>query len=164
MKLKELIEMFNNDLKSLEGVKIKNANQFQELKHDVLLKNAKKFNFNITNWFLQLELRNKNTFKQDVDVFEIKLSLKQDERYKYGMAGTIEKIEVVLIDNMKDYADIDLEQLDSVYLVDCIKRAIEEHQEVIKQKIQELYKEQELLTKYQEEYEKVKKEVLLSDL
>ena len=51
------------------------------------------------------------------------------------MVGTIEKVEVKLTDEMKCYTDIDLKKLNSFYVRDSIKGAIDGQKERIQQKI-----------------------------
>lgn len=160
MKLRELEALFNESLKSLRGIKVNASYEFHKLKEDALTEVAKKFGFNVTLWSLELELGNDVVLRSDERIFKITFDLKQDKRHKYEMVGTIENVEVELVDEMKCYADIDIENLNSFYVRDSIKGAIAEQKEIIQQKLQKLKEEELTLAKYEKEYERVEKEVL----
>lgn len=160
MKLRELEVLFNENLKSLSGAKVKSSDEFHVLKERALTEVARKFGFNVSIWCLEFELGSDVVYRSYNEIFKIVLDIKQDKRYSYETVGTIEKVEVKLTDEMKCYADIDLENLNSFYVRDSIKGAIDGQKERIQQKLQELKDEELTLTKYKEEYERAEKQVL----
>lgn len=160
MKLKEIEMLLNERLKSLNGIKFKSGDEFHKLKQEALSEVAKRFGFNIANWSLELELGNGIVSNYITEIFEIELNSEEDKRYFYDMAGTINTVEVKLTNKMKVYADVDIKNLNTLYVRDCIKSAIENQKEVIQKKLQEIKNAEEALLIYEKEYERAEKEVL----
>lgn len=160
MKLKEIEVLFNESLNSLSGLKFKSGDEFHNLKKEALSEVAQRFGFNITYWGLELELGSNVVLNHITEIFEVELDAEEDKRYFYDIAGTINKVEVKLTTEMKRYADVDIKNLNTLYVRDCIKGAIEGQKETIQKKLQELKDEEETLLTYEKEYKKAEKEVL----
>ena len=60
---------------------------------------------------------------------------------------------------MEDYADMDIEQINNLYIRDRLKGAIQGQEEKIQAKLREVAKEKEYLLKYKVELERIQKEI-----
>ena len=163
MKLKEILELCNKELETLKGVKFKNATEFHDLKDNALYEVTRKFGLTTGLWTVTCELGNNIVYKSEVPVFDIKVHFKEDKRYKFELAGKIEIIELVYSKyhsgNMEDYADMEFEQINNLYIRDSLKGAIQGQEEKIQAKLREIEEEKEWLLKYKTELERVQKEI-----
>lgn len=163
MKLKEILELCNKELETLKGVKFKTATEFHNLKDNALYEITRKFGLTTDLWQITCELGNDIVYKSEVPVFDIKADFKEDKRYKFELAGQINKVELVYSKyhsgNMEDYADMEVEQINNLYIRDSLKGAIQGQEEKIQAKLREIEEEKEWLLKYQSELERVQKEI-----
>ena len=157
MKLNEVLLLLNKELEVLNGVKIKDANEYHKLKKEILAEQCQSLGLETEFGRISYKLGSGSDIvdEHSVSIFEINLEINKDKRYKNSLTGRINKVELTYYDDMEKYADIELDRLNDFYTRDVLIAYMKENEEKIKSKMQEIERRKETILKCQEELEKL---------
>lgn len=159
MKLNEMLPLLNKELEVLKGIRIEDATEYHNLKRNTLAKLCESFGLKTELWKISYELGNDMIYRRDVPIFDIKLDIKKDKRYNFKLVGRINKVELTYSEGMEKYADTEFEEINNLYIRDCLSHIIKEKEEKIQKRLKEIEEEKESILKYQTELERIQNEI-----